>query len=98
MPAGPLSAFGVAVAGDEPFVAVVGDPLFDAGHERVPEDSEMLVSAQCPQTLPRKPAKGGEAWRKLNRAPTCDFTLVMAHMSIRCAALCEAVGGGLRHS
>ena len=54
---GALPAFGVAVAGDEPFVAVVGDPGLDPRHRRLPERLEMSMSAQCPQTLPRKPAK-----------------------------------------
>ena len=51
----------------------------------------MVMSAQCPQTLPRKPANVSERWRKLNVALTCDFTPRVAHMSTRCEPLCEAV-------
>ena len=50
---GALPAFGVAVAGDEPGVAVVGGPGLDPRHERLPRNSKMSVSAECPQTLPR---------------------------------------------
>ena len=95
---GALPAFGVAVAGHEPLVAVVGDALLDPRHGCLPRDSKSVMSAQCPQTLPRTPAKGGEAWRKLNMALTCDFTLRVAHMSTGCEPLGEAVGEVVRHS
>ena len=72
---GALPAFGVAVAGDEPGVAVVGDPGLDPRHGASREGSKMLMSAQCPQTLPRSSANLGEGRRKLNVALTCDFTL-----------------------
>ena len=63
---GALPAFGVAVAGHEPFVAVVGDTDLDPRHRCLPKDSKSLMSAQCPQTLPRSSAKVGEGQRKLN--------------------------------
>ena len=95
---GALPAFGVAVAGDEAFVAVVGDPLFDPRHGYLPRDPKSVMSAQCPHTLPRKSAKGGEGWRKLNMALTWDFTLTVAHMSTRSEPSGEALGEVVRHS
>jgi hypothetical protein len=39
---------------DEPFVAVVGDPGLDPRHRHLLGDLKFLMSAQCPQTLPRR--------------------------------------------
>ena len=55
---GALPAFGVAVAGDESFVAVVGDAFLDPRHGCLPRDSKSVMSAQCPQTLPRSVGEG----------------------------------------
>lgn len=52
----------------------------------------MLISAQCPQSLPRRSAKVSEAWRKLAVPLTWDFTLGVAHMSTACEPECEALG------
>src|SRR5688572_11682918 len=49
------------------------------------------MSAQCPQTLPRKSANVNEGRRKLNVGLTCDFTLTLAWSRGECEAMCEAV-------
>src|SRR5680860_1360470 len=72
---GALPALCVAVAGHEPLVAVVGDPLLHPRHGCLPRDLKMLMSAQCPQTVPRRPAKVSERMRKLDVPLTWDFTL-----------------------
>jgi hypothetical protein len=48
------------------------------------------MSAQCPQALPRRPAKLGEGWRKHNARLTCAFTLSVAQRRGECEAVCEA--------
>src|SRR4051794_22152049 len=50
---------------------------------------ENPMSAQCPQTVPRRPAKGGEGRRKLTVRLTCDFTLTWALGRAECEAECE---------
>ena len=47
-------------------VAAVGNPGLDPRHGATPKRARVSMSAQCPQTLPRRPAKGGEAWRNPN--------------------------------
>ena len=86
---GALPAFGVAVAGDEPGVAVVGEPGLDPRHD-ASEGAEMLMSAQCPQTLPRSSREGGEGQRRLSMGMTCDFTLTGGGSRVECEAVCEA--------
>jgi hypothetical protein len=87
---GALPSFGVAVAGDEPGVAVIGDPGLDPSHDASMNCSGESMSAECPQTLPRKPAKVGEAQRKLNVSLTRDFTLTLAHSRGECKPVGEA--------
>ena len=94
---GALSAFGVAVAGDEAFVAVVGDAFFDPGHGCLPRDMKIVISAQCPQTLPRMTAEVSERSRKLNVPLTCYFTLTLPWSRGECEPLGEAVGEVVRH-
>ena len=86
---GALSAFGVAVAGDEPGVAVVGDAGFDPRHGASLGSLKKLMSAQCPQTLPRRSAKVSERSRKPNVRLTCDSTVTKLRSRGRCEALCE---------
>jgi len=58
----------------------------------------MPVSAPCPQTLPRRPAKVSERRRKPSAALTCDFRLTLAHRSTGCEPLCEPIGEAVQHS
>ena len=81
--------FGVAVAGDEPRVAVVGDALLDPGHRCLPAVSESAMSAQCPQTLPRSSATVGEGRRKFNVLLTCDFALTWLTVEVKCEPVGE---------
>jgi hypothetical protein len=48
------------------------------------------MSAECPQTLPRKPANVGGGRRNLNVSLTCDFTLTVGASRGECEAVCEA--------
>ena len=87
---GALPAFGVAVAGHEPLVAVVGDAWLRPTPWVPPERLEMVdvrtVSANVAPKLSERSAKvGGNS----NVALTCDFTLTVAHSR---AWRCEAVG------
>jgi hypothetical protein len=75
---------------DEPFVAVVGDPGLDPHHGASMRCSKMPISAQCPQTLPRKPENLSEGRRKLNVGLTCDFTLTVAHSRGECEVVGES--------
>jgi hypothetical protein len=90
---GGLSAFGVAVAGHEAFVAVVGDADLIHANGCIPRDvkqSKVSMSARRPQTLPRTPANECERQRKLIVGLTCDFTLTMRPSRGECEPLCEA--------
>ena len=81
---GALSAFGVAVAGDVPGVAVVGDPGLAPRLAASRRCSGEPMSAQCPQTLPRKLENVSEGRRKLNMPLTCDFTLTAGCSRAEC--------------
>jgi hypothetical protein len=48
------------------------------------------MSAQCPQTVPRKPANVGEGQRNLDVSLTWLFALTEALIGVDCEVVCEA--------
>jgi hypothetical protein len=48
------------------------------------------MSAQCPQTVPRKPANVGEGQRNLDVSLTWLFVLTEALIGVDCEVVCEA--------
>ena len=65
---GALPAFGVAVAGDEPGVAVVGGPGLDPRHRCLPRELEDVDVRTVSANVAPKAGEGSEGWRKLNVA------------------------------